>query len=186
MKILRVLALTALVSGSLLLSESHATEVGNQRTFGLGLAVGSPTSIVGKLFVGAGRAVDFGIGFSRYGHGYGRCWYGDGWERCGHGYNNIGLHADYLWQNNLIHDQVTLDWHIGVGGRLVILDRDGYRDRRGDAAVALAARMPVGLDLTFRNPAFLEVYIEVAPTLYLVPGLDLDVYESAIGVRFYF
>ncbi len=182
MKKLYLLGLSALVFGFVSINQAHATEVGNQRTFGLGFAVGSPTSLVGKLFVGAGQAIDFGVGFTRYGHG--RCWNGRRYEYCGDGYDNLGLHADYLWQENLIHDKVTLDWHIGVGGRLWFLDRDRYVDD-GRGSVAAAVRMPVGLDLTFQRPSFLEVYLEIAPSFYVVPGLGFDV-ESALGVRFYF
>ena len=47
------------------------------------------------------------------------------------------------------------------------------------------ARMPVGLDLTFNKPEFLEVFMEVAPALLLVPEIDLEL-EAFLGVRFYF
>jgi hypothetical protein len=45
--------------------------------------------------------------------------------------------------------------------------------------------MPVGVDLMFRKPDFLEVFLELAPALYLVPGVGLDI-EAFLGVRFYF
>ena len=165
---------------------SEATEVGNQRTFGLGFAIGSPTSLVGKAFVGPGQAIDFGIGFSGYGYRGGRCWNGKDYVGCGDrdGYNHVGLHADYLWQDNLIYGKATLDWHIGVGGRLWILDRDNYVDR-GSGTVSAGVRMPVGVDLMFQKPSFLEVYFELAPVLYIVPGVGFDI-EPALGVRFYF
>jgi hypothetical protein len=44
--------------------------------------------------------------------------------------------------------------------------------------------MPVGIDLMFNNPSFLEVFFELAPTLYLVPFADFGI-EGALGVRFY-
>lgn len=165
---------------------AHATEVGNQRTFGLGFALGNPNSLVGKVFVGAGRAIDFGIGFNGYGAGYsGRCWNGDKYAHCGNGgYHQTGIHADYLWQNNLVNGRVTLDWHIGAGARMWVLDRDNYVNG-GNGSVALAARMPVGLDLTFTKPSFLELYAELAPSLYIVPGVGFDI-EGALGVRLYF
>ena len=38
----------------------------------------------------------------------------------------------------------------------------------------------------FANPAMLELFVELAPTLYFVPTLaDLGV-EGAFGARFYF
>ena len=68
------------------------------------------------------------------------------------------------------------------GGRLWVGDDDYYED---DSDVALAARMPVGLDLTFDKPDFLEVFIELAPALFIVPGVHFDI-EAFVGVRFYF
>jgi hypothetical protein len=156
---------------------ARATEVGNTRTFGLGFAVGDPTGIVGKLFLGPGQALDFGLSFARYGGG--RCWNGDQYVACNRtGY--VGLNVDYLWQNNIIYDRVTLDWHIGAGGRIWFISDNDYEDD-----LALAARMPIGLDLMFANPSFLEVFVELAPSLYLLPGTDFGI-EAALGVRFYF
>lgn len=170
-----------LVALALIPNDSHATEVGNQRTFGLGFAIGTPTSLVGKWFIGPGQAIDFGLGFTSYGYG---CWNGRRYVNCNSRYRQVGIHADYLWQDNLIYDKVTLDWHIGVGGRLWFLD-DEYYGPDGSGAVAAAARMPVGLDLMFNKPSFLELYFEVAPSLYLTPRVDMS-FEAVLGVRFYF
>jgi hypothetical protein len=59
-----------------------------------------------------------------------------------------------------------------------------------DSAVRSAASFLVagatGGDLMFANPAMLELFVELAPTLYVVPQLaDLGV-EGAFGARFYF
>jgi hypothetical protein len=45
--------------------------------------------------------------------------------------------------------------------------------------------MPVGLDLMFANPGFLEVFFEIAPILYFAPFVDFGL-EGGLGVRFYF
>lgn len=157
-------------------SDAEATEVGRGRNFGLGVAFGSPTSIVAKYFVGGGNAFDFGLGFWNY--GWRRC-YGPRDDRfCDYddGFDVLSLNADYLWQDSIVRGAAAnLDWHIGAGGRVWL----------GDGGFAAAARMPVGLDLTFRKPSFLEVFLEIAPALYIVPGLNLDL-EAFLGVRFYF
>jgi hypothetical protein len=177
----RLLLMTALLLGAALVpSPASATEVGNARKFGLGFALGTPTSIVGKYFVGPANAIDFGVAFWRWGR---RC---DGGgpppgRRCDD-FGYIGLNADYLWQEPLARGTASLDWHIGVGGRMWAGDDDYYED---NSSVALAARMPVGLDLTFDRPNFLEVFMELAPALYIVPGVFFDV-EAFVGVRFYF
>jgi hypothetical protein len=148
--------------------------VGRGRDFGLGVAFGSPTSIVGKYFVGRGNALDFGLGFWSYGW---RCSGSNERRFCDdRAFDLISINADYLWQENLVSGTgATLDWHIGGGGRVWI----------GDGDFAVAARMPIGLDLTFRRPDFLELFLELAPAMYIVPGLDLDI-EAFLGVRFYF
>ena len=155
---------------------ASATEVGRGRNFGIGAAFGNPTSLVAKYFVGGGNALDFGLGFWSYGWGCTRR--GDGPRVCD-GYDAfdlLTLNVDYLWQDGIVGgSSATLDWHIGAGGRVWV----------GDGTFAAAARMPVGLDLTFRKPSFLEVFLELAPALYIVPGIDLEL-EAALGVRFYF
>jgi hypothetical protein len=88
----------------------------------------------------------------------------------------VTANVDYLWQDPIVAGSAAnLDWHIGAGGRIWL----------GDGSFSAAARMPVGLDLTFRKPSFLEVYLELAPAVYIVPGLYLDL-EAMLGVRFYF
>jgi hypothetical protein len=170
----RVTLLAALAAGLLASTAGtvSATEVGSRRPLGLGFAVGTPTSIVGKYFIGGGNAIDFGAGFWRYRgcYNYRDHNYCDG--------GGVGLNGDYLWQEPLARGTANLDWHIGVGARIWAFD-DYYDNRFG-----LAARMPVGLDLTFQRPAFLEVFLELAPALYFIPT-RLDI-EAFLGVRFYF
>jgi len=149
---------------------ASATEVGRGRDFGLGVAIGSPTSIVGKYYLSQENAIDFGLGFWTYGWGCGRHGYCDG-----RSFDVITVNADYLWQDEVARGaKVNLDWHIGAGGRFW-----------AGGGTALAARMPVGLDLMFRKPAWLELFVEIAPALYIVPGVGLDL-EGFLGVRFYF
>lgn len=166
--------LLAVLGGS-----ASATEVGYGRNFGLGFALGNPTGFVGKYWVGRTNAIDFGLGFA--GNYYGEfCTYRSNYDACG---GRWTIHADYLWQSNLVKSTAQLDWHIGAGGRVNIWD---YGDRN---YVAVGARMPVGLDLMFNNPSFLEVFFEIAPVLYLAPNVDTILwlaFDSNLGVRFYF
>ena len=170
----------------LVAASAEATEVGTRRTFGLGVAVGTATSLVGKYHLTPDSAIDFGLSFWRWRRGcyvrrgvrYCDDW-GDNYRRGG-----FGVHGDYLWQDNLVRQRAKLDWHIGVGGRLWHFDAD-YVWYDGDRRTAIAARMPIGLDLTFARPNFLELYVEAVPSLYLVPVVDLD-FEGFLGIRFYF
>lgn len=159
-------------------SPTRATEVGSARNFGIGFQVGSPTAIVGKLFLGPANALDFGVGFGDR-NNWGRCRFDDGRRHdCAYWGDHVSFHADYLWQDNIVRGTAKLDWHIGVGGRLLVWDND-YDDR-----VGAVARMPLGLDLTFNRPDFLEVFFEIAPGLMIVPRTRFGV-DVGIGVRFY-
>ena len=172
----RLTLAAAIVAAALLASRpAEATAVGGARDFGLGFALGTPTSIVGKYFFDPVNALDFGVSFWRRGRSCGPP--GPGRDCDDWGY--FGGNVDYLWHETLARGTAKLDWHIGAGGRIWFWD-DYYDDD-----VGLAARMPVGLDLTFDRPDFVEVFFELAPALYIIPGVDLDI-EAFVGVRFYF
>lgn len=155
---------------------ANATEVGYGRKFGLGFMVGDPTGITAKLWVGPTNSLDFGLGFWGYGFND-RCAPNGPCDRFG--YNNGSFNIDYLWQSNIVRGQAQLDWHIGAGGRMLWFG--GCTGK----CIDVGARMPVGLDLMFANPAMLEVFFELAPALYFVYGPSFDI-EAALGVRFYF
>ena len=170
-----VLSLTVVAGAG---ATAHATEVGSGRNFGLGFQLGDPTAFTGKAFIGSGNAIDFGLGFSGFGD---RCRDANGHYYYGcNGYgHDFSLHGDFLWQDNLVRQQVKLDWHIGVGARFIFWDAfdHGYVD--------FIARMPLGLDLYFQRPSFLEVFFEIAPGIVIVPFAWFDL-DADIGVRFYF
>lgn len=155
----------------------QATEVGSSRTFGLGFQIGAPTAITAKLFAGGSNAYDFGIGFGG--------WCNDG---SGHTYScdslqgRLSLHADYLYQENLVNLTNRLDWYAGAGGRVVVWN---YGPNSSGNDVEVYARVPVGLAATFRRPSFLEAYLEVAPALRIYPPLWFTI-DVGLGVRAYF
>lgn len=157
---------------------AHATEVGTSRPFGLGIQLFDPTAIIGKVFLDRNNAIDFGLGF----WGYGRCWDADGNRRyCNNSYGYISLHLDYLYQEPIVNSTVRLDWHVGVGGRLAFWNHSDYADRNA----GIFARVPLGLDLAFRRPHWLEVYLEIAPGIWIYPPLYFDI-DVGLGVRAYF
>ncbi len=161
--------------------QALATEVGTTRKVGIGIALGDPTGIVGKLFLNPGNAIDLGIGWGRWGWGHG-CYNKNRNDYCGSWGRQVSLNADYLWQSNLVRGTAKLDWHIGAGGRVWFYRWAGDA---GDTDLSLAARMPVGLDLSFDRPEFLEVFFEIVPSFFVLPGPDLNL-DAAIGVRFFF
>lgn len=153
------------------------TQVAQGRDAGIGFSVGDPTGIVGKLYVGPENAIDAGISF--YSVWGGHCRDRDEFRGCS-GHQQISINADYLWQYNLLSGTARLDWHIGPGARVWLWSGSENADN-----LALAARMPVGLDFMPAKPDMLEVYLEFVPSFYVAPfaGFYLG---AALGVRFYF
>ena len=157
---------------------AQATEVGTSRAFGLGVQLFDPTALIGKAFLDRNDAIDFGIGF----WGYGRCVDNNGnVYYCDNSYRYFSFHVDYLYEENIVDTVVRLDWHVGAGGRMAYWHHANYANRD----VGFFARVPIGLDLAFRRPRWLEVYLEIAPGLWLYPPVDFDV-DVGLGVRAYF
>jgi hypothetical protein len=163
-------------------SSAQATEVGSSRRFGLGVQIGDPTAITGKAFIGGGNAFDFGLGFGGWGSGW--CYHRDGSRyRCYDRHGHLSLHADYLYQENIVNSQLKLDWHAGFGGRVIFWDYYHDGDDRHD--LILLGRVPLGFDFAFRRPSFIEPFIEIAPALVVFPYLDIW-FDVALGIRAFF
>ena len=158
---------------------ARATEVGTSRTIGLGVQLVDPTALIGKVFLDRNDALDFGLGFWCYG----TCYDGNGNPyRCNNGRHDFSIHFDYLYEENIVDSAVRLDWHAGIGGRMVLW---GYTYNNSDHGTVLLGRVPIGLDLAFRRPRWLEVYLEIAPALVLIPPLDFA-FDVGLGARAYF
>lgn len=125
---------------------------------GIGVMIGEPTGITLKSWTGTHSAFDVGLAWS-----------------LGH-YDAVNIHADYLWHEFDIFQDVeegTLPLYYGVGGRLVFAEDDAL----------LGARVPVGLNYYFEDSP-LGLFVEIAPVVNLAPSTDFDM-EGALGVRFY-
>ncbi|HUH01501.1 MAG TPA: hypothetical protein VML75_05865 [Kofleriaceae bacterium] len=159
-------------------ASARADSFGSAGPFALGIVVGEPTGVSGKLFLDRGtHAIDFGIGF---GSGY----YDDHGTR---------VHADYLWHPSVVASNRTFDlpFYVGVGALLGNARHMGYRDRG-----QLGVRLPIGLDMYFRQ-APIDVFFELALATNLLPHSDPcdapDYYcgnrawlEASLGARYSF
>lgn len=136
--------------------QAHAKPRGN---FGLGIIIGEPTGIDGKLFLSESNAVEGAVAWSLSGD------------------NNIHLQAEYLYHNYTLIpvEKGQLPLYFGVGGRVAI------RENRDDL---IGIRIPVGLAYEFEGGVF-DVFGELVPILELHPDTDFDL-EGAIGGRFWF
>ena len=154
------------------LGTAEATEVGDNRAFGLGVQLGRPFGLTGKIYMG-GRtnAIDFLVGTDYGSRGY----YYDGFT----------AQVAYHW--HLVEltsgGGVAIPFRIGVGGFLGTGYRDGYwYDRGGD--LSLGARVPFGLDFDLER-APVQFYIELAIRIVIFPGIYPDG-DGGIGFRYYF
>lgn len=142
------------------------------KTFGLGIMLGSPTGLSGKYYLSSDTALDFGLGV----YGYGR-------HRRG---GDLHLHADFLWHPVVLAkaDPFHLPLYFGIGGRF--WDHGRYNDD-----LHLGVRAPIGIALDFNNIP-LDIFFELALILDFVThdfddhgGINGDI-AGAIGVRYYF
>jgi len=149
--------------------EAHAaTEIGTSRAFGLGLQLGEPTAITGKVYLdGRVNAIDFSFG-SYYNYGFA---------------NDIYVQASY--HAHLVEltsgRGVTIPFRIGIGGFL----NSGYWRFDNDVEdVVFGARVPFGLDFDLEKAPF-QFYVEVAFNVAVIPFVGVGA-DGGIGARYYF
>ncbi len=142
---------------SVLIITSLAGGAVAQGTFGLGIVVGEPTGISGKLWISERSAFDAGAAWS----------FSD--EAA------LTLQVDYLLHNFDLIDVETgqLPVYFGVGGRV-----------KFESESRAGVRIPFGLAYIFDGMP-LDAFFEIAPILDLVPDTEFNV-NAAIGIRFFF
>lgn len=127
------------------------------RGFGIGLILGEPTGISGKIWTSQINAVDFGLAYSFRSKGY------------------FHLHADYLWHfPDVIQSTERFPLFAGIGGRVAA--------GRGNGIFGI--RIPFGLAYGVRS-APVEIFVEVAPIVDLAPATEVSG-NGGIGARFFF
>jgi hypothetical protein len=128
-----------------------------EKGFGIGIVVGEPTGVSGKLWLGGQNALDMAAAWSFKGDG------------------NLLLQADYVWHSfNLISvSSGKLPLYYGIGGRVILSDDP-----------LLGVRVPVGLDYMFSG-APVDIFLEIVPILDLIPSTDFDI-GGGLGVRYWF
>ncbi|MBS1963785.1 MAG: hypothetical protein JST04_16360 [Bdellovibrionales bacterium] len=144
------------------------------RDFGLGVLVGDPTGVTGKLWLDPASALDFGFGFSSS--------------------DVTLLYGDYLFHfpGAFGHDTAFGSRLIPyVGGGIVLAfsgDRHRGEDRRfygtsGDS-FGFGVRIPFGLEWFAPHPR-LGVFVELVPGVAFAPSSG-GFFEGGAGIRYYF
>ena len=151
------------------------------KTFGLGLELGEPTGLNGKVFVSPSVALDFGAGYM-YRH-----WYFHQAEGF-HTYLDVLFHPVVLAHAS----GFELPFYIGVGGRFWSFhwcegNVCGYPGQ------AFGIRIPVGIDFDFNNVP-LDLFLQLVPVVDFVYGDYYDRYpdrghfglDFSVGLRYWF
>lgn len=144
------------------------------KTFGLGLELGTPLGLTGKYFISGDRAIDFGVGDS-YSY-FGR--------------NGLNVYGDYLFHPVSLAstEDFELPLYIGLGARF--WDFGATRaDGTNDNAVAIGFRVPVGIAFDFNNLP-MDTFFQIAPVLDFFANYDphtvyLDI-DVTVGIRYWF
>jgi hypothetical protein len=128
-----------------------------ERGFGLGIILGEPTGVSGKLWTSGQNAFDFAAAWSFQGDG------------------NLLLQADYVWHifRLIPVPDGKLPFYVGVGGEVILADDP-----------VIGVRVPLGLDYMFGN-APVDIFVELVPILRLAPSTDFD-FAGGIGARYWF
>jgi hypothetical protein len=141
------------------------------KTFGLGLMVGSPSGLSGKLYLSRDTALDFGLGYT---HHYRT-----------RAYRGLHAHMDFLWHPVVLAkvDPFHLPLYFGIGGRFWEHGSGGHGH--------LGLRVPVGISMDFNNVP-LDIFLELAFVLDLIfiddynHGHGYTHLNGALGIRYYF
>jgi hypothetical protein len=148
------------------------------RTFGIGLQLGTPTGLTGKYMVAPDQGLAFGVGAAFY-------------SALGSG-QSLDFHVDYLFHPHLLvgAEAIKLTWYVGPGLFLALVEPGtvpyfpgpfwypGYR------SAWLGLRVPIGLDLAFKNLP-IEIFLEGVPMLLAFPVVGFGM-GASLGLRFYF
>lgn len=185
MKTTRVLALATIVGVALLSSietaDARPRPSGGikgksfeaNKTFGLGLELGTPSGLTAKYFLNESNALQFGLG-----------WY-NGYYR-----DNYGIHVygDYLWHPVSLVSASAFELPLFVGVGLRFNSFEDRRDRVYNDAYGFGIRVPVGIAFDFNNVP-LDIFLQVVPSFNFYSryrdsvGLWIDL---SIGIRYWF
>ena len=182
MKTTRLLALSILLGFALTTAASARPRpngsIGGKRfeankTFGLGLELGTPSGLTGKYFLNESNALQFGVG-----------WY-NGYYRDYYGYH---IYGDYLWHPVSLVSASAFELPLFIGVGLQFEDFEDRRNRVYDTATGFGIRIPVGLAFDFNNVP-LDIFFQLVPSFNFYSGYrDSSGFwiDASIGIRFWF
>ncbi len=146
-----------LIIAFIYLTLTSSINLAQNKNFAIGFIVGEPTGISAKYWTSGINAFDFGLGYS--------------FEKN----SNLHLHGDYLFHlDNALNTSERISIYYGPGVRLKF--RQDNNSRLGVRGVLGGLWMPRG--------NFIDVFIEIAPVMDLIPSTKFS-FDGGIGVRFF-
>lgn len=148
--------------------EGEAARTGpgeDKGTLGVGIIIGEPTGVCGRLYVADDRAIQGAVGAAFLGGG-------------------LQLHADYAFHPYMLppRESFRLVFYVGPGARVI-----QYADGRDASFFALGLRAVGGMLFDFKSP--LDAFFEVAGVLEYgfadEEGFGIA-FNAGAGVRYYF
>lgn len=148
-----------IIVAAAVLAFAATAESARRGPFGLGIIVGEPTGLNGKLFINGSNAIEAAVAWSLRGD------------------NDLHVQVDYLYHRYraLRVESGRLPLFFGLGGRVAL------RENRDDL---VGIRIPVGLAYEFEDAPF-DVFVQIVPLLELIPDTEFEL-EGALGARFWF
>jgi hypothetical protein len=140
-----------------------SVSVAKAEDFAVGIVLGDPTGLSGKVKMDGAHSVDGALAYSSGKH------------------SGTHFHADYLWDRarSWETDKGPLYMFYGIGGRL-----NSYNDNDHRSQVSLGPRGSIGLNFDIHNPN-LELFGELAMILEVTPSITADI-DAGVGVRIRF
>jgi hypothetical protein len=137
-----------------------STVCADNGTLGLGVIIGEPTGISGKLWLSGRTAIDGAVAWS--------------FDKNA----KFQVHGDFLVHRfDVIKvEKGRLLLYYGIGGRVKMWESD-HDDNVG-------IRFPVGLEYLIASTP-LDLFLEVVPILDIAPHTDVE-FSAAIGMRYFF
>lgn len=156
-RLLSLFALLILMAGSASVTPASAQRISG--AVGLGGQIGEPTGVTLKIYNAGAPSYDFLA-----------AWDLDDF---------FFLNAHALFEDDLNPEGMDqdLEWYIGPGGFIGVLDAPG------DDEALIGVSGTVGLAMIFNNQV--ELYGQITPRITLIPGTDGD-FGGGIGLRYYF
>ncbi len=149
----------------LLLAPAHGTDIGTERTLGMGATIGTVTGATGRVYFGSRRrySIDFAFGLASDDDVYDAL------------YGQVSAHRQFPLATG---DGVAVPWRLGLGA---FATSRGPLDGGGPG---LGVRLPLGIDVDLER-APVQFSFEVSPLSVLVAPAVRYGLDAGVAVRYF-